>query len=104
VATADGPCGNRRRIRRGQLEDRILDALGSGLMRPDLVADFTAEFSAEWNRLTSERADDLSGKRRELGVVERKLAGLSCRLNQVIQKQTVATMAMAERKFLARRS
>jgi hypothetical protein len=29
---------------------------------------------------------------------------LRCRLNQVIQKQTLATRAMAERKFLARRS
>jgi hypothetical protein len=76
VAVADGPCDNRRGIRRGQLEDRILDALGSELMRPDLVAEFTAEFSSEWNRLMAERAGDLTDKRRELGVVERKLAGL----------------------------
>lgn len=45
-------------------------------MRPDLVAEFTAEFSSEWNRLMAERAGDLTDKRRELGVVERKLAGL----------------------------
>jgi ribonuclease D len=34
----------------------------------------------------------------------RRAQRLGCRLNQVSQKQAVATSVMAERKFLARRS
>lgn len=45
VALAHGPCTNRRSVRRGVLEGRILDALGSELMRPDLVAAFAEEFT-----------------------------------------------------------
>ncbi|WP_424811840.1 hypothetical protein [Roseococcus sp. YIM B11640] len=44
------------------MEARIFDALGSELMRPELVAEFVAEL----NRLASGRGSDLSAKRREL--------------------------------------
>ena len=53
-----------------------LAALGSELMRPELVAAFVGEFTAEWNRLAGSRGADLSAKRRELAQVERKHAGL----------------------------
>jgi len=76
TAQANGPCSNRGSIRRGPLEERILSALTSELMRPDLVAAFIAEFTAEWNRLAGDRVADLSAKRRELGLLERKHAGL----------------------------
>ena len=46
------------------------------MMRPELVAVFVEEFAAEWNRLSGERSVQTAAKRRELGLVERKLAGL----------------------------
>ena len=76
VATADGPCSNRTRIRRGPLEQQVIDALGSRLMEPDKVADFVAGFTAEWNRLVAEASVGADAKRRELETVLRKLSGL----------------------------
>ncbi|WP_431305748.1 recombinase family protein [Sediminicoccus sp. BL-A-41-H5] len=76
VAIAHGPCTNRRSVRRGALEGRILDALGSELMRPDLVAVFAEEFTQEWNRLAVDRSSERPNLQRELGAVERKLSGL----------------------------
>jgi hypothetical protein len=51
VATAAGPCSNSASVRRGPLEARILNALSSEMMWPELVAVFVEEFAAEWNRL-----------------------------------------------------
>jgi site-specific DNA recombinase len=76
VAMADGPCGNRSSVRRGALEAQVLEALGSELMRPDLVAEFAAEFTRELNRLAAEASAGIDGKRRELEGVLRKLSGL----------------------------
>jgi len=73
IATADGPCSNRGSIRRAPLEKRILDALGSELMQPELVATFAEEFMSEWNRLAGDRSADLSAKRRKLGQIERNI-------------------------------
>ena len=47
-------CTNTTTIRRGPLEARVLDGLRHKLMRPDLVAEFVAEFTREWNRLAAE--------------------------------------------------
>ncbi|MDB5413673.1 MAG: putative recombinase [Rubritepida sp.] len=63
-------------MRRSQIEARVLLALEQGLMRPDLVAAFVAEFTAEWNRLRAEASLGLRGVRRELAGVERQLQGL----------------------------
>jgi hypothetical protein len=76
VAMADGPCGNRSSVRRGALEAQVLEALGSELMRPELVAEFAAEFTRELNRLAAEASAGIDGKRREVESVRRKLAGL----------------------------
>ena len=46
-------------------------------MRPELVAPFVGEFTAELNRLACSRGANLLAKRRELAQVERKHAGLS---------------------------
>ncbi|MGG5822367.1 hypothetical protein [Falsiroseomonas sp. HW251] len=60
-----GPCSNRARVRRGPLEVRVLVALGSELMRPELMAAFVAEFTAEWNRLQAQARAGRAGKRVE---------------------------------------
>jgi site-specific DNA recombinase len=45
-------------------------------MQPEHVAVFVQEFAAEWNRLTAEASADTALQRRELEMVERKLASL----------------------------
>jgi hypothetical protein len=72
-----GICDNRRGIRRGALEALILDALRTRLMAPDLVAEFVASFTAEWNRLQAHAGAEREQKQRELATVQRKLAGLT---------------------------
>jgi site-specific DNA recombinase len=76
AARRQGMCGNRRGIRRGALEKLILDALRTRLMQPEHVATFIAEFTAEWNRLQAETSAHDVARRRELDVVQRKLAGV----------------------------
>ncbi len=76
VASAGGPCGNRARVRRAQLEAQVLAALETELMQPELVAAFVAEYAAEWNRRLATSGADAVVKRRALEAVERDLEGL----------------------------
>jgi len=76
--TADrrGAWTNRARVRRGPLEAQVLAALGSELMRPEVVADFVTELTAEWNRLRAEASAGLADKRAELDRVRAQLERL----------------------------
>ena len=69
-------CRNTRWVRRPTLEQRVLHALETRLMRPDCVAAFSRAFIAEWNRLLAESSVDVEAHRRELHAVERKLENL----------------------------
>jgi site-specific DNA recombinase len=71
-----GTCKNRKGIRRGVLEELVLEALKQNLMRPDLVAEFIKEFHAEINRQRHSAELSLSAKKRELEETCRKLDGL----------------------------
>lgn len=62
AAERRGPCGNRARVRRSRLEAQVLEALGTQLMQPEAVAEFVAEFTAEWNRLRSEATAGLTAR------------------------------------------
>ncbi len=73
TAERNGPCSNRARVRRSRLEAQVLDALGSQLMHRRAVADFVAEFTAEWNRLRAEATAGLAGRRVELDRVRTQL-------------------------------
>ena len=53
AARRKGTCKNHRGIRRGVLEQLILDALKHNLMQPELVAEFIRAFTVEWNRLAA---------------------------------------------------
>jgi site-specific DNA recombinase len=66
-------CDQRKSIRRHLLEDLILDALRTRLMDPALFAEFTAAFTAEWNRLQAEASAAGAGRQRELDRVRRQL-------------------------------
>jgi site-specific DNA recombinase len=74
--TCQRTCGNKVRLRQGKLEVQVFDALASDPMRPDLVAEFVASFTAEWNRLAKASTSGVADKQRELEGVERKLSGL----------------------------
>jgi DNA invertase Pin-like site-specific DNA recombinase len=76
TAERRGPCGNRARVRRSRVEAQVLDALGNQLMQPDQVAEFVAEFTAEWNRLRAAATAGLSGRRSELDRVRSQLERL----------------------------
>ncbi len=76
AAERQGTCTTKVRIRRSRVEAEVLEALSTRLMEPHAVATFVAEFTAEWNRLSSERGDTVAVRRRELDQVERQLNGL----------------------------
>ena len=59
-------CKNRTTITRHDLEGRILHALTSRVMDPDLVKAFAAEYIAERNRLAGSIGDDRAALEKEL--------------------------------------
>jgi hypothetical protein len=69
-------CQNAPGIRRSVLERQVLAALGSSLMRPDMVAAFCDAFIAEWNRMAAEVSSGAPARQDELKAVERKIANL----------------------------
>lgn len=71
-----GTCSNNRGIKRQELERRVLEGLRSTLVTPDLVAEFIAEYQAEWNRLQAGRRATASQRDRKLADVKRKLANI----------------------------
>jgi site-specific DNA recombinase len=76
AARGRGTCANRRGIRRGPLEELILDGLRQRSMAPELVEEFVAAFHEEVNRLRRDETAARAGKERELAEVRRKLDGL----------------------------
>ena len=75
-ARKQGVCSNSRGIRRSELETLVLEALRNRLMQPELVAEFIAEFTTEWNRALAQSNAGREAEQRELATVERKLTGL----------------------------
>ncbi len=71
-----GTCTNSRGIQRQELEERVLAALRSSLVTPDLVATFVEEYRLNWNRLQSERRAAAGQRDRKLAEVKRKIAGI----------------------------
>jgi site-specific DNA recombinase len=51
---AKGTCGNHHRVRREELERRVLDGLKHRLLAPDLVEQFARDFQEEVNRQAAE--------------------------------------------------
>lgn len=76
AARNGGACRNTRGVRRSVIETRVLQALGSRLMQPALVAEFCAAFIEEWNRLAAEASAGAGARQRELQGIKRKLANL----------------------------
>ena len=61
-----GTCENRRTIARTELERRVLGALSSRLMEPEVFAVFCEEFTAETNRMRRMAAAQVTDRANEL--------------------------------------
>jgi DNA invertase Pin-like site-specific DNA recombinase len=68
-----GACANIRTIKRQDLERRILDGLKCSLVTPELVAEFVAAFTDEWNRLQANRMASARQTEKALADVERRI-------------------------------
>ena len=75
-ARNQGNCRNRKGIRRGQIEEVVLDALKRNLMQPDLVQEFISAFHEELNQVQREQSIGLEQVRKELARIDRQLDGL----------------------------
>jgi site-specific DNA recombinase len=75
-ARGTGTCGNSKSLRRGKVEDVILNALKCRLMAPDLVEEFIVAFHAETNKAIREAGTLNKVKEQELAKVTRQLDGL----------------------------
>ena len=73
----DAICSNRRTIARAYLEAKVLDALRTRLMSPDVYASFVRGFTAEWNKEQGARATEQAGQRAELGRLMKKIGNLT---------------------------
>ena len=73
---AKGTCGNQHRIRREELERRVLDGLKHRLLAPELVEEFARAFHDEVNRLAAEQAQGRAEDEGRLEAVRRKIASM----------------------------
>jgi len=76
AARGQGTCDNRASVRRGPLEELILEGLRQRLMMPEMVEEFVAAFHEEVNRARRDETAARAGRERELAEVRRKLDGL----------------------------
>ena len=70
---AKGTCGNHHKIRREELQRRVLDGLKHRLLAPELVEELPARFHDEVNRLAAEQAQGRAEDDGRLEVVRRKI-------------------------------
>lgn len=71
-----GTCGNNRRVRTGALERRVLSAIESKLLAPDVVAAFMEEYRAERTRLAGDRRRQAKKLAGSIGEMDRRIARL----------------------------
>ena len=76
TARNKGTCGNRTNIRRDELETRVLNALRTRLVDPELFARFCEAFTQEMNRLRMEGRAGIAGAEAEVAKIDRELAKL----------------------------
>ena len=71
-----GTCSNDRRIRRGELERRVLDGLKHRLLGPEKVEEFARAYQEEVNRLAAEKSQAGPRTRGWLEPVRRKISSM----------------------------
>lgn len=76
TARNKGTCDNRLNIRRDELEARVLTALRTKLVDPELFAHFCEVFTQEMNRLRMEARSGIGSAEAEIAKIDRELARL----------------------------
>jgi DNA invertase Pin-like site-specific DNA recombinase len=76
TARNKGTCDNRLNIRRDELETRVLTALRTKLVDPELFAHFCEVFTQEMNRLRMEARLRIGSAEAEIAKIDRELARL----------------------------
>ncbi|WP_323010582.1 recombinase family protein [Paracoccus sp. (in: a-proteobacteria)] len=76
TARNKGTCDNRVNIRRDELEMRVLNALRTRLVDPELFAHFCEVFTREMNRLRIEGRTDIAAAEAEIARIDRELETL----------------------------
>ena len=76
TARNKGTCDNRVNIRRDELESRVLNALRTKLVDPELFAHFCEVFTQEMNRLRMEGRAEIVSAEAEVEKIDRELAKL----------------------------
>ena len=71
-----GTCDNRLRIKREELERRVLDGLKRRLLAPELVEEFVRAFQEEVNRLAAEKTQRRAEDEGRLEAVARKITSM----------------------------
>jgi site-specific DNA recombinase len=71
-----GTCGNGIKIRREEIESRVLHGLKERLLAPERIEQFTRMFQEEMNRLAAEQVQCQAQDQGRLQAVERKIASL----------------------------
>jgi site-specific DNA recombinase len=71
-----GTCSNDLKVRREELERRVLDGLRERLLAPELVEEFARAFQEEVNRLAAEKTRHRAEDEGRLEAVKRKIASL----------------------------
>jgi hypothetical protein len=106
-----GTCSNGLRVRREELERRVLDGLRERLLAPELVEEFARAFQEEVNRLAAEKTRHRAKDEGRLEAVRRKIANLIRAIEegdyQPSMKARLAELeaekAMLEERFTAAR-
>ena len=76
TARNKGTCDNRVNIRRDELESRVLNALRTKLVDPELFAHFCEVFTQEMNRLRMEGRAEIAAAEAEIAKIDRELETL----------------------------
>jgi hypothetical protein len=73
---AKGTCDNHHRVRREDLEHRVLESLKDRLLAPEFVEEFARAFQEAGNRLAAEESRHRADYEGRLAAVQRKLASM----------------------------
>lgn len=73
MLTNSGACDNRRTVRTGEIEERVLKALQKHLLAPDVVAAAVEAYREERQRLAAQRRKRQNELTRDLAAVKRKI-------------------------------
>ena len=82
-------CTHGKSIKRGTLEDLVIEALQNNLMQPDLVDEFIAAFNEEISKNTSHGAAERKQSQKRLSEINRQLEGLITAIAEGLRSSTL---------------